>query len=218
LKKNSGKQSCSDFDSKTFDWNNYYKNKSNQTPRDTLVMALDIISNQESKKGGMFAIDVGCGHGADTLELLKKGWKVLATDADENGLRLLNESVDKSFKENLKTEKLPFEEFGNAKLKKCDLLNASYCLPFCKPEYFEILWNKISDTIKKGGMFSGQFFGENDEWAGNKEMTFLKIKKVNELFRDFEVLYFEEKDEDGKTASGDSKHWHVFSVIAEKLA
>ena len=31
------------------------------------------------------------------------------------------------------------------------------------------------------------------------------------------IIYFEEKDEDGKTASGDSKHWHVFSVIAEKL-
>ena len=180
-------------------------------------MALDIINNQEKSLEDKFAIDIGCGHGADTLELLKKGWKVLATDADENGLRLLNESVNKSFKKNLKTEKLSFEEFGNAKFKKCDLLNASYSIPFCKPEYFDILWNKISDTIKKGGMFSGQFFGEKDEWAGNKNMTFLKIKKVNELFRDFEVLYFEEKDEDGYTASGDFKHWHVFSVIAEKL-
>lgn len=199
------------------DWNEYYKNKSNQTPRETLIKALEYISKKGIHKKDLFAIDVGCGHGADTIELLKRGWKVFATDGDENGLRLLNECIDESFKKRLNTKKISFENYGKIRMKKCDLLNASYCLPFCKPGYFNILWEKISGSIKKGGMFSGQFFGENDGWTYNKEMTFHKIKAVKKLFGNFKILYFEEKDEDGKTASGESKHWHVFSVIAEKL-
>lgn len=203
-------------DTKKFSWNEYYKNKSNHTPRDTLIKALEFISNKNKSKKKLFAIDIGCGHGADTLELLKQGWKVFAADGDENGLKILNESVSDEHKKNLRTKQISFEDYGNTKLEKCNLLNASYSLPFCKPEYFDVFWEKISGSIKKGGMFSGQFFGEKDDWADNKGMVFHNIKKVKELFKEFEIKYFEERDEDGKTASGDLKHWHVFSVIAEK--
>ncbi|HMQ68985.1 MAG TPA: class I SAM-dependent methyltransferase [Ignavibacteria bacterium] len=198
-------------------WNEYYKNKSNQVPRETLVKALEFIREKKKNEKDLYAIDMGCGHGADTIELLKNGWNVLAIDGDKNGIKLLNESVDDSFKKNLRTEVISFEEFESKDLKKCDLLNASFSLPFCKPEHFKVLWDNILNSIKKGGVFSGQLFGENDEWAYNKNMTFLNIKSVHKLFGNFNMIFFEEKDEDGKTASGDPKHWHVFSVIAEKL-
>lgn len=217
MKNNTNTESKSSIDIKNIDWNEYYKNKSNQVPRDTLVKALDFFSKNRKKDNSFYAIDMGCGHGADTIELLKNGWNVFAIDGDKNGIRLLKESIDESFKKNLRAEVISFEKYKYKDQEKCDLLNASYSLPFCKPEHFNILWYNILNSIKKGGVFSGQLFGEKDEWAYNKEMTFLNIKTVYKLFEDFNIIYFEEKDEDGKTASGDSKHWHVFSVIAEKL-
>lgn len=216
MKKISSSENNPGTDIRKVDWNEYYKNKSNQTPRETLITALEYISKNKNKRKDLFAVDVGCGHGADTIELLKQGWKVFATDGDENGLRILNESVDDSHKKNLITKKISFENYGNIRIKKCDLLNAGYCLPFCKPQHFNVFWENISGFIKKGGVFSGQFFGENDEWTYNKEMTFHNLKAVKKLFTNFKIIYFEEKDEDGKTASGESKHWHVFSVTAEK--
>ena len=68
----------------------------------------------------------------------------------------------------------------------------------------------------KDGRFAGNFFGLNDSWAGNKEMTFHSAEEVRKLFRNFEIEVFDERDEDGSTASGEEKHWHVYSVIAKK--
>lgn len=198
-------------DKNKFDWDSYYKNRSNQIPRETVLKALELF--EKEKNGNFFAIDLGCGHGADTLELLKRRWKVLAIDNDSNGLKLLNESAMPEWKKNLKTSKQAFEAI---KLKECDLLNAGYSIPFCKPEYFEKLWIKIVNSVKEGGRFSGNLFGNRDEWAEIKTMTFNTKDEAKKLFKDFEVEFFEERDEDGFIASGEAKHWHVFSVVAKK--
>ncbi|MGN1299460.1 MAG: hypothetical protein ACI4UE_05735 [Candidatus Scatovivens sp.] len=47
-------------------------------------------------------------------------------------------------------------------------------------------------------------------------MTFLSKKEVYELLNDFNIIYFKEKEFEGKTAIGKNKHWHVFYIIAQK--
>lgn len=196
------------------DWSSYFKNKSNLVPRDTLLKALEFFENENTSDEQMFAIDLGCGHGSDTLELLKRKWKVLAIDSSAEGLAILEDSVIPSRKRNFRKVNMSFEDL---KLMKCDLLNASYSLPFCKPEFFSRMMKEIDSSILKGGRFSGNFFGKNDSWAGNKNMTFHTKEELLNFFRNFEIEYLEEKDEDGVTASGESKHWHVYSVIARKI-
>lgn len=198
---------------KKFDWNEYYKSKSNQTPRDTLLKALELFDKEKRTDEQLFAIDIGSGHGTDTLHLLKNNWRVLAIDNDANGLQILTDSVLPSFKRNVRTLKQPFEEM---KLINCNFLNASYCLPFCKPEYFKTLWNEIENSVMIDGRFAGNFFGLKDSWADNKEMTFHTEEEVRNLFRNFHIEIFEERDEDGVTSIGEAKHWHVYSVIAKK--
>ena len=197
-----------------FDWSSYYKNKSNQVPRETLLKVLEIFEKEKEKDEQLFAIDLGCGHGADTIELLKRNWKVLAIDKMSEGLQILEDNILPSWKRNFRKSEQLFEDMN---LINCNLLVASYSLPFCKPEYFNSLWKKIESSILPGGRFAGNFFGNNDSWSDNKQITFHSEDEVKNLFRNFQIEYFHERDEDGVTSSGESKHWHVFSVIARKV-
>ena len=47
-------------------------------------------------------------------------------------------------------------------------------------------------------------------------MVFLLKKEVLELFKNFDIINFKEKEEDKKTALGVKKHWHIYDVIAKK--
>lgn len=214
INKNSSPAEDKNSDEKKFDWSSYYRDKSNQVPRETLLKALELFEKENSDHQ-LFAIDLGCGHGADTLELLKRYWKVLSIDSSNEGLELLEESVIPSRKRNFRKLKMSFEEI---KLIKCNFLNASYSLPFCRPEFFNRLWNEIENSILTGGRFAGNFFGKKDSLANNKMMTFHTLEDVKKQFKNFEIELMEEKDEDGVTASGESKHWHVYSVIAKKIS
>ena len=49
-----------------------------------------------------------------------------------------------------------------------------------------------------------------------KEEIKLKEQVIN-LFNDvFDIILFKEINEDGKTALGKMKHWHIYNIIAKK--
>ncbi len=60
--------------------------------------------------------------------------------------------------------------------------------------------------------------GTKDSWATDYRSPTTSFSKaqVKELFCNFEILRFVERDEPGKTALGRTKHWHTFSVVAVK--
>ena len=60
------------------DWPGYFGAVLGKEPRETLVRALDLFTD-EGFAGGL-AVDIAAGEGRDTLELLKRGWNVVATD------------------------------------------------------------------------------------------------------------------------------------------
>lgn len=45
-------------------------------------------------------------------------------------------------------------------------------------------------------------------------MMFHTRSEVDELLRDFEIEQLVEIEEDGTTAIGEAKHWHLFHVVA----
>ena len=93
-----------------------------------------------------------------------------------------------------------------------DVINASWALPFNSKKTFASMFERLKSAIKKDGYFSGHLFGINDEWnRPERDMTFQTRSEAEQLFADMKLLDFEEE---GKTANGNPKHWHVFHIIA----
>jgi hypothetical protein len=112
----------------------------------------------------------------------------------------------------LETEVARFED---ATWPACELVNSSFALPFCAPERFGELWRRIVASLRPGGRFCGQLFGEHDDWAGTGVTTHTR-EQLGELLEAFDVEVLDELDEDGATAVGKPKHWHVFHIVARK--
>jgi tellurite methyltransferase len=192
-------------------WDEFYKNMEGREPRPLLKDVLHAFA-EEGPSASRLAIDLGCGDGTETIALLARGWNVLAIDGEPAAIRRLLDKLPADGHPHLETQVARFEEVT---LPPADLIHASFSLPFCPPEYFDALWERIVKAVKPGGRFAGQFFGLRDSWAGEPEMTFHTEAQVHAMFEMFKVESFVETDEDGQAVSG-PKHWHLFTVIAKK--
>lgn len=202
-------------ESKVFDrdWSVYYSAVVGRPPRDTLLAALERFDAEKSAAGSLFAVDLGCGEGRDTVELLRRGWRVLGIDGEKEASARLLSRPDIN-PERLEIQVTRFEEVTLP--ESVDLVNASFSLPFCPPEHFPGLWEKIVTSLSSGGRFCGQLFGDRDSWAIYTSMTHHTREQVEVLLQPFEVEVFEEEDHPGKTALGEEKHWHIFQIVARK--
>ena len=195
------------------DWGRYYA-AAGDDPRATLLLALDRFEEERAPPG--LAVDLGCGTGRDTAELLRRGWRVLAVDAEEEAIRRLRERPDVAADAGRLSTQVA--GFGDATWPEADLVNASFSLPFCPPAAFDALWERVAGSLRGGGRFSGQLFGVRDQWATERDLTFHSRAGAEALFAGFELERFDEVEEDGHTAVGDAKHWHLFHVVARKRA
>lgn len=194
------------------DWTEYYEAAGDE-PRSTLLEALRRFDEEGRRE--RFAVDLGCGTGRDTFELLRRGWSVLALDGTAEAIERLGSRPGLSARERgrLETRLVRFED---ADWPAADLVNSSFALPFCPPEAFPALWHRIERSLRPGGRFSGHLFGDRDGWSGEDDMNFHAPAEVEALLASFEVELLDEVEEDGSTATGKPKHWHLFHVVARR--
>lgn len=160
---------------------------------------------------GTEALEIGAGALNDSKFLLNKGWRVTAIDKSPLTAAAAREILSDQFKFIQTT----FDQFDYP-VEKFDLINAQWSLSFNSPETFDAVFLSIKSSLKKGGVFCGQFYGYKDGWANNKEMTFFTLEKVKKLFDGYEILKFVEEGEEIESVEGGKKHWHVFHVITKK--
>jgi trans-aconitate methyltransferase len=194
------------------DWTKYYEAAGHE-PRSTLVDAIERFDEEEPRE--RFAVDLGCGAGPDTAELLRRGWRVLAIDGQAEAIGRLLGREDLSRRDFLRLE-TRVSPFQDAEWPEADLVNSSFALPFCPPGAFPALWQRLIVSLPPGARFSGHLFGDRDGWSDEVDMTFQTRQEAEALLAPLEVERFDELEEDGKTATGKPKHWHVFYVVARR--
>lgn len=160
-------------------WLEFYEITKNKPPSPLLLKAIKFVNKRDS------ALDLGVGALRDTRFLLTSGFaQVTAIDSEPLMIEASKELQD----ERLNAINSTFNDFDYLP-ESYDLVNAQWSLPFNPSDTFNEMWNKVKASIKKDGVFTGQFFGTNDEWnkPGTK-MTFHTKQEVEEFLSDMEIL------------------------------
>jgi tellurite methyltransferase len=193
-------------------WGAYYDATAGRPPRPTLLAALERFPPSATPR---LAVDLGSGDGRDAIELLRRGWRVVAVDAEAAALERLRQRPDLPPDARFETICARFEETA---WPEADLVNASFALPLCPQDLFPALWQRLLASLKPGGRFAGQLYGERDGWAGRPGMTHLTRAEVEATLASLEVELLTEEETDGVTPRGAAKHWHIFHIVAQKRA
>ncbi|HTR87629.1 MAG TPA: class I SAM-dependent methyltransferase [Reyranella sp.] len=191
-------------------WAAYYEKLRDRPPRKTVLAALDRF---DPLPADPLAIDLGCGDGRDVTEILRRGWKVVAVDAEPEALKqLANRNLPDS--ERITPINARFEEVPLP--IGLQLVNSSFAMPLCEPARFHELWARIVEALPAGGRFSGQWYGVRDSWNGRSGITFLERAASEALLEGLDIEIFEEEEADSVTPRGNPKHWHIFHIVARK--
>lgn len=193
-------------------WAGYYRWTAARPPRELLLRTLDHVDWERRPRRPRTAIELGFGGGTDTLELLRRGWQVVAIDAQRDAATFLDRRVPPRLRRSLTIVIAPMEE---VELPPAELVYASFSLPFCSPARFPLVWRRIRRALRPGGHFAGQLFGEKDAWFGQRPLTFHSARALRSLTRGYRVELLRETVEVGPSFEG-PKHWHFYDLILEK--
>lgn len=180
-------------------WRAYYDATAGRPPRPTLLWALERFDTEAC---GRRAADLGCGDGRDTVELLRRGWSIIAIDAEPAALERLQGRLDLPPAARLVT---CCGGFQDVTWPEVDLVNSSFALPLCPAPLFPALWQKITASLASGGRFTGQLYGERDSWAGDPAMTFFREPEARQLLEGYITELFDEEESDAVTPRGEAK-------------
>ena len=192
-------------------WAAYYDKLRDRPPRRTTLLALDRLGPEPR---GRLAVDLGCGDGRDAIEMLRRGWRVLAVDSEPVALERLKARPDLPPNARIETIVSRFEKVELP--RDALLINSSFALPLCEPVDFRRIVADIGRRLKPGGRFAAQFYGPHDSWVGRPGMTFVTRAEAERLLEGLEIELFDEEESDGVTPRGNTKHWHVFHIVARK--
>ena len=192
------------------DWEAYYQASEQRGQSPLLSRALSLISANE---GARQAVDLGCGAGMETRQLLAAGWDVLAIDREAGAIARTSALSQGVSGGRLATLACDFEQL--TQLPASRLIHAGLALPFCRPEYFETLWRLVTAALEPGGVFVGHLFGERHGWAALAHMTFQTEAQARLLCGNLELHLLREFEQPGASLQGDIA-WHRFDIIASK--
>ena len=159
------------------------------------------------------AVDLGCGAGRDTRELLRAGWRVLAIDREPAAIAALEAVTPDEWRARLETG---VADMASVSVPRCDLVNASLSLPFMTRDEFWATWARILAALPVGGRVSAMLFGDRDASAADPAMTCPSPQAIRGSLSGFEVEDWVDLEEDTETALGEPHHFHRVELVARR--
>lgn len=190
---------------KSSGWASHLEITKDYPPSPLLIRAMPYVGE------GRKALDMGAGALKDTKYLLKRGFAVTAVDSEPS----VKELASPILSEKLSVVISSFENFVFPK-ETFDLVTAMYSLPFIEPKRFQEVFERLTESLKEGGVVCGQLFGVKDSWHTKPTITFHDKAQVKKLLSGLKIIVLDEEERDSKTANGTPKHWHIFHAIAKK--
>lgn len=201
----------------------YYDSSAHRETRDDLRLAVSLIddfkiddSMIDSRK---IAVDCGCGAGSDIAYLRVQGFQVYAFDSDPEAIARCRKRF--AHDEDVRLSQTTFSQFD---YPKSTLIVADASLYFCPKNAFPKAWQKITDSLLPGGVFTGSFLGPDDSMACPdfnesalwSEVMISTVTEVREYLNGFDVIAFNEHRTTGESVGGVMHDWHIISVVARK--
>jgi SAM-dependent methyltransferase len=191
------------------DWDPFYRAVQNAGPSETLTAWLAVTAQTPGK-----AADLGCGEGRDALKLLELGWQVVAVDPVHAAVSaLLQKATERQLDSGLTVVQSKIEE---ADWGQVDYVNANLVLPYCPPETFSQVWQKISDSLVTGGCLAGQLFGNEHSYAAYDWVSVFTRAEVDALLQPFDILKCDERKLTAQNGAGQPVTSHQFDIIVRK--
>lgn len=180
---------------------------------------LNIIWKEFIPKGRF--LDLGCGHGNDSLFMAKNDFKVTAVDISEEAINALQEDAKNHGVESfLETTVSDVRDF-NIKDNTYDAIQMSNVLQFLPEDDAMKMIEKAKSAVKDKGYILISAFTDKDPMYEKykNERMFFKSQELSKLFLDFSVLYYYEGVVLDQPHPGMPKpHKHgVVRLIAKKI-
>ena len=195
-------------------WPDYYAATVDRPAWGTTIDAAERFAAQVGPEAPpLLAVDLGCGAGRDTRELLRRGWRVLAVDREAAAIEAVVAATPERDRPRL--EGL-VADLATVELPSCDLVLASVSLQFLTEPEYDAAFERITAALRPGGRFAGLLYGDRDEAASDPAYTCPSPDAIREHLSAFEIESWFEREEDGKMALGDPHHIHLIEVVARR--
>jgi SAM-dependent methyltransferase len=195
-------------------WPDYYEVTAERPAWSTVREAAEAFGDSDPT-APWTAVDLGCGAGRDSRELLRRGWRVVSMDMTPEGIETLRRLTPAAELDRLQTHVADLARF---EIPACDLVNANLILPFLAADDYAATWGRIRAALRPGGRISSMLFGNRDESVDDPDMTCASPVAIRGYLDGFEIERWSEKEEDGVTALGEAHHFHLIEVVARRTS
>jgi trans-aconitate methyltransferase len=192
-------------------WPDYYAVTADRPAWETTRLAAEAFGPVTD--GERTAVDLGCGAGRDTRELLRRGWRVIAVDQQQAAIDTIHSLVGPEEAERLTGV---VADVATYEVPAADLVLANLVLPYVAGAAYEDAWRRIIAAVGPGGRVAAMVFGDRDGFADDPTVTCVPAETVRAYLAGFELELWDEGEEDKPTALGEMHHWHRIDLIARR--
>ncbi len=202
-------------------WSDYFEKTRARGQNPLSMAALDAYYEYNPEEKDIKVLDGGCGAGGDTKYFLDQKCYVTAVDPEARALEIVEERAQEiDANSRLTCQQSGMQDYSAP--NAYDIVISIAALPFVPPGSFKQAWFNIEESLCVGGIFAGQFFGNEHAWAQQEPekstMTFHTEEGLKLLLEEgFEVISWETTKDLKRTKFQGEQMFHMFDIVARRI-